>query len=303
MTDTDTSTRSDKPPEKPPSLARLLFEAVQRLFADEAIPLAGNIAFRLLFSIFPFLIFLTALAGFFGSADLAGRIVTYLLSIAPPEIVKPIAPEIQSLLTNPRTGLLSISALITVWSAMGGVDSVRVGLNRAYGIREDRNVFWLYTLMALFVIGAAVVMLAMAVLILFAPVVTNFLRLHAPGLNDLITSFNRYRYPIAVILLTASLTMAHWILPARRVRWRFLFPGVIFTVVTWIIMSTAYSFYLANFQTFASTYVGLSGLFAAMFLIYLSALALILGGELNRVLAVRYRRRREKGPPIDLSKE
>src|SRR6185503_5712906 len=106
-----------------PSVARLFLEAIQRLFADEAIPLAGNIAFRILFSIFPFLIFLTALAGFFGSSDLAARIVTYLLSIAPKELVSPITPEIQSLLTRPRTGLLSVSAVITMWSAMGGVDS------------------------------------------------------------------------------------------------------------------------------------------------------------------------------------
>ena len=55
---------------KPP-LRALLIEAVRRLFTDEAIPLAGNIAFRILFSLFPFLIFLTALAGFFGSDDLA----------------------------------------------------------------------------------------------------------------------------------------------------------------------------------------------------------------------------------------
>lgn len=290
-------------PDKPPSLGWLLFEAVRRLFADEAIPLAGNIAFRLLFSIFPFLIFLTALAGFFGSADLASRIVTYLLSVAPAEIVAPIAPEIQSLLTSPRTGLLSISAVITVWSAMGGVDSVRVGLNRAYGITEDRNVFWLNALMAMFVVGAAFIMLALAVLIVFAPVITNFLQLHAPGLDELLVAFNTYRYPAAILILTLSLTLAHWILPARRVRWRFLFPGVVFTVATWIVLSTAYSYYIANFGTFASTYVGLSGLFAAMFLIYLSALALILGGELNRVLAVRYKTRRETGPPTDLSKQ
>ncbi|HTN99009.1 MAG TPA: hypothetical protein VL101_18670, partial [Nordella sp.] len=73
-----------------PSIPHLILEAIRRLFADEAIPLAGNIAFRVLFSIFPFLIFLTALAGFFGSADLAARIVTYLLSVAPKEFVGPI---------------------------------------------------------------------------------------------------------------------------------------------------------------------------------------------------------------------
>src|SRR5438067_9191520 len=130
-----------------PSIWQLTVEAVRRLFADEAIPLAGNIAFRTLLSIFPFLIFLTALAGFFGSSDLAARIVTYLLSVAPPELVRPLAPEVLSILTKPRTGLLSLSIIITIWSAMGGVDSIRVALNRAYGITEERNVFLLYLIM------------------------------------------------------------------------------------------------------------------------------------------------------------
>src|SRR5436190_5576596 len=112
-----------------PSLA---WEAVKRLFADEAIPLAGNIAFRTLFSVFPFLIFLTALAGFFGSEQLATDIVSYLLGVAPEQLVKPLAPEIHSILTGRRSGLLSLSALVTIWSAIAGVDSVRVGLNRAY---------------------------------------------------------------------------------------------------------------------------------------------------------------------------
>ena len=58
------------------SVLALFIEALKRLFADEAVPLAGNIAFRTMFSIFPFLIFVTSLAGFFGSADLAQRIIT-----------------------------------------------------------------------------------------------------------------------------------------------------------------------------------------------------------------------------------
>jgi membrane protein len=280
-----------------------MLEAVRRLFADEAIPLAGNIAFRLLFSIFPFLIFLTALAGFFGSADLAARIVTYLLSVAPKEFVAPLAPEINSLLTHPRTGLLSVSAIITVWSAMGGVDSVRVALNRAYGLTEDRNPFLLYAIMALFVVGSAFLLLALAVLIVFAPTAIHFISTYAPAFDDLIATFDRYRYPLAIIILIVGLFLAHLILPARRVKLYYLMPGVILTVLVWLVLSSVYSYFLANFATFASTYVGLSGLFAAMFLIYLSALALILGGELNRVIVLARKHRKPSAEKADLSKE
>ncbi|TMJ35768.1 MAG: YihY/virulence factor BrkB family protein, partial [Alphaproteobacteria bacterium] len=252
---------------------------------------------------FPFLIFLTALAGFFGSAELASRIVTYLLSVAPKEFVAPLAPEINSLLTHPRTGLLSVSAILTVWSAMGGVDSVRVALNRAYGLTEDRNPFLLYAIMALFVVGSAFLLLALAVLIVFAPTATHFISTYAPAFNDLISTFDRYRYPLAIIILIIGLFLAHLILPARRVKLGYLMPGVILTVLVWLLLSSVYSYFLANFATFASTYVGLSGLFAAMFLIYLSALALILGGELNRVIALARQHRKPSAEKADLSKE
>ncbi|MGH8429776.1 MAG: YihY/virulence factor BrkB family protein, partial [Solimonas sp.] len=240
--------------EQRPTISRLLLEAIRRLFADEAIPLAGNIAFRFLFSIFPFLIFLTALAGFFGSAELAASVVTYLLSVAPKEFVTPIAPEINSLLTHPRTGLLSVSAAITVWSAMGGVDSVRVALNRAYGLTEDRNPFLLYGIMALFVVGSAILLLALAVLIVLAPTAIHFIGTYAPGFDDVIAVFDRYRYPLAIIILAVGLFLAHLILPARRVKIYYLMPGIFLTVAVWLVLTSGYSYFLSNFATFASTY-------------------------------------------------
>ena len=176
-------------PKQQPTIISLGLEALRRLFADEAIPLAGNIAFRTLFSIFPFLIFLTALAGFFGNADLAEKVVTFLLSVAPEQLVHPLASEIRSILTVPRTGLLSLAALLTIWSAMGGVDSIRVGLNRAYDLKENRNLFWLYGQSVLFVIGSAIGLLAIALLIVFAPVGLAVLDRFAPELRGTTSPF------------------------------------------------------------------------------------------------------------------
>ncbi len=270
-----------------PTLGALARESFYRLFADEAIPLTGNIAFRTLFSIFPFLIFLTALAGFFGNDDLAASVVSYLLSVAPHQLVQAVEPEIRSILTVPRTGLLSLSALITIWSAMGGVDSVRVGLNRAYDLRDTRPFWWTYLQNVLFVIGAAVFLLAFALLIVLAPVLIAAIEAKAPGFRNSFTTLDQLRYPIAIILLTGGLLLCHRILPAKHLNVLEVLPGVVLTVVVWILLSSAFSIYLVNFNTFASTYASLSGLFAAMFFVYLAALVLILGGEVNRVLEVR----------------
>ena len=272
--------------EKPPTILSLFREAVLRLFADEAVPLAGNIAFRTLFSVFPFLIFLTAVAGFFGSEDLALRVVAFLMGVAPEQLVRPLAAEIRSILTIPRTGLLSLSVVLTIWTAMAGVDSVRVGLNRAYDLKEHRNLFWLYGQSVLFVIGSAVGLLVFSLLIVFAPVVFAAIDSYTPGFRQRMAALEQLRYPIAVALLTGGLLLCHRLLPAKRLRIVEVLPGVVLTVIVWIALSTVFSFYLVRFNTFASTYASLSGLFAAMFFLYLSALVLIFGGEVNRVLAL-----------------
>jgi membrane protein len=274
-------------PAKPAEWWPLLSEAISRLFADEAIPLAGNIAFRTIFSVFPFLIFLVALAGFFGNDMLAEQVVGYFLAVAPPELVRPLSPEIRSILTVPRTGLLSLSALITIWSAMGGVDSVRVGLNRAYDLKEHRSVLRLYVQSVLFVIAAAAVTLAMALLIVLAPVSFALIDAYAPDIRPSFRLIEVARFPVVILLLTGWLLICHRILPAQRLKIRDVLPGVVITVAVWIALATVYSYYLARFNNFASTYASLSGVFAAMFFLYLAALVLILGGELNRVLIVR----------------
>jgi membrane protein len=288
-----------RPENDSPSIAALVRESFYRLFADEAIPLAGNIAFRIVFSVFPFLIFLTALAGFFGNEDLAERVVSYLLEVAPAELVKPLVPEIRSILTVPRTGLLSVSALITIWSAMGGVDSVRVGLNRAYDLRETRSYWLIYALDILFVIGSAIFLLIFALLIVFAPLMLQLIETHAPALRGHLVTLEQLRYPVGILLLTAGLLFCHRVLPARSHSILALLPGVLLTVVAWVIMSSAFSIYLVKFNTFASTYASLSGVFTAMFFVYIAALALILGGEVNRVLEMRRLMRSERYPLRD----
>lgn len=261
-------------------------DTLKRLFADEAIPLAGNIAFRLIFSIFPFLIFLTSLAGFFGSSELAQAVVSYLLSVAPEQLIRPLAPEISSILTVPRSGLLSLSALLTIWSAMGGVDSIRVALNRAYDLKDMRPFWYLYLQNVLFVVGAAALLLAVAVLLVIYPLLVRELQIYAPSEVARFASLNSMRYPLAIGLLLIGLQVAHQVLPAQAPLARTVFPGVLLTVIVWTLLSTAFSFYLTHFNSFASTYASLSGIFAAMLFVYQAALVLIFGGEFNRVLSL-----------------
>jgi membrane protein len=272
------------PTENTISLPQLAWETMRRMVADEAIPLAGNIAFRMMFSAFPFLIFLTAIAGFFGSEAWVEQTVQLLLSVLPNNVVAPLANEIRSILTVPRADLLSIGALLTVWSAMAGVDSVRVCLNRAYDVTEHRSGWKLYLIDSICVVLSAVLMLALSFLVVFFPVmvrvVTGFAGTFPAGFNTI----DQWRYPIAFLLMLIGVHAAHRILPAKRLPFRHVIPGVLLTVVCWGVMAWAFSQWLQRFNSFTTTYASLSGIFIIMFFIYLASLVLIAGGELNRVL-------------------
>jgi membrane protein len=286
-------------PTRPPQFLHLIGAAFHRLFADEAVPLAGNIAFRTIFSLFPFLIFLTALAGFFGTEDQAKRLIAYLMSVAPQQLVQPLAGEITSILTVPRAGLMSLAAALTIWSAMAGVDSIRVGLNRAYDLKEDRSLAHLYILEVLFVIGAAVVFVAISGLLVVLPLALHAMETYFPGTETSAnyTTLQQFRFPLAMLLLFAGLHVAHRVLPARRLSPRKVLPGILLTLLVWIILAMIFAQWLQNFNAFASTYASLSGFFAAMFFIYMSALVMIFGGELNRVLDVHAGTQEVTPPP------
>jgi membrane protein len=66
-----------------------------------------------------------------------------------------------------------------------------------------------------------------------------------------------------------------------------MWPGIIFTVIAWLALAGAFSLYLASFANYASYYAGLAGVIAALYFLYLAALVLIFGGEINRALRVR----------------
>ncbi len=265
----------------------VLREATLRLWSDDAFGLAGNVAFRALLAIFPFLIFTSSLTAFIGDRSMADDLITFLIAIVPPALVEPIVSEVRQVMTVQRGGVLSIGILLTIWFAVGGVDGVRVGLNRAYGIHETRSTAVLYALQAAMVILASLVLVLVGYLLVLAPRAGSWLHMLMPGFDPASVTMGLIRYPAAAVILTTALFAAHALLPARRTRFSSVWPGVLFTVTAWVVLAAAFSSYLRSFGNYASYYAGLAGIIAALYFMYLAALVLIFGGELNRAIRIR----------------
>ena len=265
----------------------VLREALLRLWDDQAISLAGNIAFRAVLALFPFLIFVTSLTGFIGDAGMADRLVGFLIAIVPAPLVDTLVAEVRAVLTERRGGVASLGILLTIWFAIGGVDSVRVGLNRAYDLKEHRSMLVIYSLQVLFVVGSALVFVALAYLLVLAPLAGSLAHRLVPAFEPPASTLSIVRFPSAAAILTAALFAAHVFLPARWIRFSNMWPGVIFTVAVWMGLAGFFSLYLDRFANYASYYAGLAGVIAALYFLYLAALVLIFGGEINRALRIR----------------
>src|SRR3954451_16717799 len=113
-------------------------DAFYTFLADDGWAIASHIALSTLMELFPFLIVLTSLAGFFGSKDLADPAASLILQVWPMQVADAISGEVHDVLTPTRRDALTIGAVFAVYFASNGVESLRFALNRAYSVIEPR---------------------------------------------------------------------------------------------------------------------------------------------------------------------
>ncbi|ACL59377.1 YihY/virulence factor BrkB family protein [Methylobacterium nodulans] len=266
--------------------------AAQRFVAHDGWAIASHIALSLLTSLFPFLILLTALASVFGSKSLADEASNLLFEVWPSEVAGPVATEVHRVLTEQRGGLLTVGALLALYFSSSGVESLRVGLNRAYGLREVRP-WWLTRLESIgYVICAAFAMLAFTFLVVLGPLMWRGLILVAPGLEPLGLTIAVVRVFLTALLIALVLVIAHKFIAAGRRPWHMVLPGVAVTLGMWVLAGLGFGMYLDRFSgAYVSTYGGLATAMVFLVFLYWLAAMFLFGGEINGTIIAARRRR------------
>ena len=265
---------------------RLAADAFRHFIEDDGWAIASHIALSTLMALFPFLIVVTALAGFFfGSAELADEAARLLLEAWPKQVAAPIALDIAGVLTSTRGDVLTLGVLFALYFASSGVESLRIGLNRAYNMKEPRSWWVLRLELIVYVLVGAVAILAFSFLVVLAPLILSKLAHYLPALDqfgDLIT-FARYAVTAAVLIV--SLMIVHLWLPAGRRSFAEIAPGIVATLLLWLISGAIFGRYLANYAfAYVSMYAGLASAMVALVFLYVCASIFIYGGELNSVV-------------------
>jgi len=261
-------------------------DAFYTFLADDGWAIASHIALSTLMALFPFLIVLTSLAGFFGSKELADQAASLLLQVWPRQVSDSLSVDIHDVLTTTRGDILTIGAVLAVYFASNGVESLRVGLNRAYSVIEPRRWYWLRLESIGYTLIAAFTSLAMAFLIVLGPLILEATRRHIPLIVDSNENLlNIARYSITVLAMVVALFVLHAWLPSGRRGFLQILPGIVFTLLASLISGTVFGQYLARFaNNYVTMYAGLASVIIALVFLYFLAAIFVYGGELNAAI-------------------
>jgi membrane protein len=244
--------------------------------------MAGAVAFSFVVSLFPFCIFLGALAGIFGGRELAAQAVEQLFRTLPQGVAAGIAPQVEAIMGSTRIDLLTLSAGAALFFATNAIETLRAALNGAYRVVETRPYLLCLLRSMLFVLISAVSMLVLTWAVVVGPVVAARFD---PSLTQSILRSTWFgassRYALAATVIGGQLFAFHLWLAAGKRRIKDVWPGVVLSMILWLTLASLYSYYL-NFSDYTRFYAGLSQLMVALIFFQMTAVIVILGAELNR---------------------
>ncbi len=265
----------------------LLQAIAARLREDDTATTAAALAYYFFFSIFPLLLFVLALTTVLPVQGLEPWLLENVKQSLPGEAYTLVDGTVRSLLSRPRGGLLSIGAVLALWTASSAFSALMNGLNRAYRVRDTRP-WWRARLWAVgLTVALSLFMITAFVLTVFGGQLVGLIARHlgpAAGIAALVV-----RWTVTVGSVVFVVAAVYFACPAIAREWQWITPGVVVFTLGFAGTSAAFSFYVGRFGSYDKTYGSLGAVIVLLLWMYMLAFFLLLGGELNALLEARIR--------------
>jgi membrane protein len=289
------------------SLVRSIVEvgrrSVQSFFEHRMPTYAEQLSYRGIFGFFPFIILVFALLAVLRVDVVFDRLVDAAMGVPPQQIPQPLEPVaeegraqaaflrplIQQAREQAGGGLLSFGIVVSLWSVAAVTFALTEALNAAYGVEETRSRRKRFVFALVFGPFLALAFILACGLMLIGPRVAGWLAGLA-GLDEAWVAFWGWlRYPVALFLLAAVLSVVYRFVPDTDRSFWSATPGAVFAVIAWPIASLGFSSYLSNFAGRGPTYGSLGTAVGLLVFLYISAWVVLLGAEINDAVYRRYR--------------
>lgn len=244
---------------------------------DNLLDYAGSVAYSAILALFPFLLFVVALAGLVIDPTTIANLVDEIHRVAPAQVAEVVTDRLHALTSGTRPGLLTVSAIGAIWAASSAVSSLTSALNSAYDVHESRP-FWKTR-------GVAILItLVGAVLFIAATAITVATPAVAHKLGWMGTLILWLRIPVAAAIMLLVIACLYYFLPDVEQKFKFITPGSALAVVIWIIASLGFSLYVSHFGSYEVVYGALGSVIVLMLWMWISAFVILLGAEVNAVI-------------------
>ncbi|MEP7355286.1 MAG: YihY/virulence factor BrkB family protein [Acidobacteriota bacterium] len=258
-----------------------------KMKSDNVFGRAAELAYFFFFSIFPLLIALTSLLRVVsGGGQFQRELLRYFHAALPGPAYELLAATLKDVTDSNAGGQLSLGIAITMASASAGMVAVIEGLNTAYDVREART--WLRRQRVAFLLTLALLMFLILALAFFiyGPQSGAFLAQHV-GFRPLFrTAWPVMQWPIAFLFVLTAMALIYRFAPnVRGQQWKHIFPGAIAAFLLWLAASVGLRMYLSIYNGYTAAYGSLGAVMILMLWFYLFGLAILVGGELNSILA------------------
>ena len=254
-----------------------------KLNEDDIVGLSAQCSYFLFLSLFPFVIFLFSLLSFTNIPQ--SHLMNLVFGFFPPDVAIVIRSILENILKTRNATLLTVGALMTIWSASSGINAVRKGLYKAYRRVETRPIWQVIIVNLVSTIGLALILFTTIVFLVSGEVIGNqvFAFLNISSTFEIV--WNLIRILVPLITMATVFSMLYILIPFRKLRFNEVFPGVIFTMGAWLTISLMFSYFVNNFTNYANIYGSISGIIILLIWLNLSCLFLLLGGEINAAVA------------------
>ena len=250
---------------------------------DNLLGRAAELAYYFLLALFPMLIFLTSLVGFIEGAQ--ANIFSAMARVVPGEAMRLVDETIRDVVSKRSGGLLSFGVLAALWAGSGGVSAVMETLTATYDVKEGRSYWKLRLLAILITVLLAVLLVGGVILIMFGDKLSVQLA-ERLGLGPAFKVFwGAVDYLLGLALLFSALEVIYFFGPNVKQDWRWITPGAVFAVALMIVASILFSLYLRFGPSYSATYGGLGAVIVLLLWLYLMALIVLVGSEINAEIA------------------